>query len=101
MAALARAFKITEIEENPELIKGATKACFGCDLDNPKRVDRSACKTCGGTGEEAISAAEIANELKASKKLPTSEKQAARGKGGGRKRALKSVEDDSDLYLEY
>lgn len=98
MAALARAFKIAEIEENPELIKGATKACFGCDLDNPKRVDRSVCKTCGGCGEEAISAAEIANELKASKQLPTSEKKTTRG---GKKRSLKSVEDESDLYLEY
>lgn len=102
MAALARVFRIDEIEEDPSLVEGATKVCFDCDEDNPKAVDRATCETCGGTGQQALAAAEIAKELKASKKDPTS----GRANGDGykeavsRKKTIKAVEDD-DLFLEY
>jgi hypothetical protein len=110
MAALARVFRIDEIEEDPSLVEGATKLCFDCDPDNPKSGDRATCKTCNGTGQQALAAAEIAKELKASKRRPTSEHadedfypNGGRGHRDGAKahtRKIKAVDED-DLFLEY
>ena len=120
MAALARAFKIEEIEDDPSVVEGATKECFDCDVDNPKAVAalmrklkldpcrrpnniadmlRAACQTCGGTGQQVLAAAEIAKELKASKRTPLGDgnDDLSTRKASRRKKAV----DDDDLYLEY
>jgi len=83
MSALARAIKITDIEEDETLVEKATKECSGCDPDNPKAVKRENCKICKGTGRQPLAALEIARELRASKKKPA------------------TASNDDDLYLEY
>lgn len=101
MAALARAFKIEEIENDPSLVDGATKDCFDCDLDNPLRVDRATCKTCEGTGQEPLAIAEIVKELKASKRQkPNAVEDYAESRSRTRSKKIKPVDDD-DMYLEY
>lgn len=91
MSALARAYKIEEIEENPALAAKATKECFACDQDNPLHVARATCKMCAGTGRQKLSAVGIACELKASKKM-----KVYGGDQGG-----SSEGGDGDLSLEY
>lgn len=116
MAALARAFKIEEIEEDPSLVEGAMKDCFDCDIDNPKAVAklmrklglgerpsnfadtlRAACTTCNGTGQQPFAAADIAAELKASKRTPTGNDEVS----SKRRSKRKASDDDDDLFLEY
>ena len=53
--------------------------------DNPLAVSRKACRACGGTGEQPLAAAEIAEDLKATK--------ASGGKA--------QLDDSDDLLLEY
>lgn len=123
MAAAVYAFKIEDVERDPSLVQGITKDCFDCDVDNPKAsakllrklglgerpanfadMMRAACTTCSGTGQQAIAAAEIAKELKASKR----EEFAKDGDGGSddvgkqrNKKRRKVNDDDEDLFLEY
>ncbi len=85
MSALARAYKIEEIEADPSLVETADKECFTCDPDNPKGVKRSICPTCGGNGRQKLAVSEIVTELIASKK------EEEKASGG----------DADDLYLEY
>jgi hypothetical protein len=76
--------QVTEIESNPSCLKGMTKECYACDLDNPRAVPRQTCKTCGGSGREDLAASEIVEEIKEAK---SSKKQ--------------EPSEDSDLYLQY
>lgn len=89
--SLACAIRIEDLEADESLLNGATKACFDCDLDNPRRVTQEKCTTCCGTGRQELAAKEIAIELRASK----SESQ--KGSEGGKSRLV----DEDDLYLEY
>lgn len=68
MSALAHAIKIEDIEADETLVAEATKDCFACDLDNPRRVKRETCSVCKGTGREPLAALEISRELRESKK---------------------------------
>jgi len=80
--SLALAFKISEVESDPALMKGATKDCYFCDPDNPRAVPQEICTSCGGTGRQGFAAVEIAEELRASK-------------------SEASAGDEDDLYLDY
>jgi hypothetical protein len=67
--ALARAYKLQEIEDNPSLIEGVTKECSGCDPDSPRCVPREKCTVCKGTGREGLALVEILQELKDNRKV--------------------------------
>jgi hypothetical protein len=102
----ALAIKILDVEEDLSLVDGVTKDCADCDPDGMKRVPREACSSCGGTGRQAINAAEVARELRASKKekpRPGTLGGRAVVKGGkGRGQSSGGDESgDGDLYLEY
>ena len=82
----ALAFKITEVEENPSLVEGATKECSSCDPDSPLAVPRNKCKACGGSGREPLAILEIVKELRES----VAEGQTSHD----------GTDEDSSLYLE-
>jgi hypothetical protein len=78
------AITVAEIESNPSCLKGMTKECYTCDLDNPRAIPRETCKVCGGSGREGLAASEIVEELREAR---SNKKQEA--------------SEDSDLYLQY
>lgn len=85
--SVALSYRIEEIENAPELAESLSKECFACDIDNPLCVPRATCETCGGTGRQPFAVAEIAKELKESKRTPRT---------NGKESVL-----DEDLYFEY
>lgn len=95
--SVALAYKIADVEADSSLVSSLTKICFGCDPDNPRAVPQKGCPTCGGTGEQALSAVQIAEELGAAR---------AKTDAGTRTSIDENDDDgsgnaDSDLYLEY
>jgi hypothetical protein len=96
----ALAYQISDVEADASLVSGLTKICFDCDPDNPRAVKQKNCITCGGTGQQALAAAQIAEELSAARAetdMPSEGRQANEendddGSDDG---------SDSDLYLEY
>lgn len=95
--SVAYAYKISDVEADASLVAGLTKICFDCDPDNPRAVARKNCATCGGTGEQALAAAQIAEELGAARMETDTDKKVDvendQSDGDG--------DEDSDLYLEY
>lgn len=90
----ALAFKFDEIEADASLVADATKECFDCDPDNPRGVPTDKCATCGGTGRQALAAAQIAEELGAAR-------AGTDGGDGAPKEKPSADGGDDDEYLEY
>lgn len=90
------ALKIRGAEIDAREAGTATKVCFSCDPDNPLRVARATCPSCGGSGQQELEAKGVVIELEAAR---TSRATEAAAPAGRKQKPI--ADDDADLYLEY
>lgn len=85
MGKLVDLLKIEDVIRNPALAQGLTKDCSGCDPYTPYHQQRESCTVCGGTGQEPLAIAVIAQEI--------AEAKAEGSNGNGKKKKRSSLID--------